>query len=382
MRIGIDARFFGPQETGIGRYVERLISHLEAIDDRHEYVVFLRSKAWELWQPKNARWSKRLADAHWYTVAEQVEMPRIFRQAQLDLLHVPHFNVPLFYRGPFVVTIHDLILDQFPTERATTLEPLLFKVKFAAYQAVVRHAIRNSQAVITVSEHSRQDVLRRFNIDPQKVHVTYESVDPLPEPAGLEVLSEHGVRQPYLLHVGNSYPHKNLERFMEGVRIANTRGERFQVVLVGKRDYFSLQLEAFVKRLGLDNVVFYGFASDQELAGLYAHARAYFFPSLSEGFGLPGLEAMQVGLPLFASQATCLPEVFGPAARYFDPHSAASMAHSIETALHDTLATQQLVVAGREQLRKYSWRQMAVETLRLYERLERHGRTPTSHPTQ
>src|SRR5689334_8418490 len=121
MRIGIDARFFGPQETGIGRYVERLISHLEQIDQVNDYTVLLRRKAWDLWSPKNSRWTKLPADERWYSLAEQIKMPGRYRAAKVDLWHIPHFNIPLLWRGPFVVTIHDLILNQFPTERASTL---------------------------------------------------------------------------------------------------------------------------------------------------------------------------------------------------------------------------------------------------------------------
>lgn len=366
MRIGIDARFFGPQETGIGRYVERLIAHLARIDQSNEFVVFLRAKAWDLWQPPNERWSKVLADVHWYGFREQLIMPRIFRRAKLDLLHVPHFNVPVFYRGPYVVTIHDLILDQFPTERATTLEPFIFRIKFAAYRWSLRRVIHGARRVITVSEHSKKEIVERLGVSPDRIDVTYESVDPLPEAVPWAVLGEHGVVQPYLLHVGNSYPHKNLERLIEAVTIAVDHGERFQLVLVGKRDYFSQRLEELVKHRGLTNVLFYGFASDQELAALYHHAQAYIFPSMSEGFGLPGLEAMQTSTPVYAAQASCLPEIFGPAARYFDPHDVQAMADSIHDALHDTLGRQTLVAAGQHRLKDFSWSTMAAQTRTVY----------------
>ncbi len=368
MRIGIDARFFGPQETGIGRYVERLLSHLGRIDQDHEYVVFLRQKAWDLWQPPNERWSKVLADVHWYGLQEQLTMPKIFYRTKLDLLHVPHFNVPLGYRRPFVVTVHDLILNQFPTERATTLEPILFRLKFAAYRQVLHHAVHSARRVITVSEHSRQDVMKRLGVPAERVAVTYESVDPLPEPVPYSSLAERGVNQPYILHVGNSYPHKNLERLLAAAKIAVTRGDRFQLVLVGKRDYFSHLVEQEAKRLGLENILFFGFANEQELSGLYHHAQAYMFPSMSEGFGLPGLEAMQAGVPVFAAQATSLPEVFGQAAGYFDPLDPISIARSIHQALHDTLERQRLVAAGTERLKDFSWAKMAAETLEVYSR--------------
>lgn len=366
MRIGIDARFFGPLETGIGRYVERLVMHLAAIDKHNHYTLFLRQRGYDWWQPPNAQWNKVLADYHWYGLAEQRHMPGIFRRAKLDLLHVPHFNVPLLTRGRFVVTLHDLILDEFPTERATTLEPLLFAIKFRAYQASVRHAVHDSRAIITVSEHSKKRLIESFRAPAEKITVTYESVDPLPEPVPWQTLAEHGVRRPYFLHVGNSYPHKNLDRLLAAVEIASRRTIDFQLVLVGKNDYFSERLRSEVQKRKMSNVLFYGFASDQELAGLYQHAQAYFFPSLSEGFGLPGLEAMQAGTPLYAARASCLPEVFGPGAEYFDPLDVTSIAQSMEAALHDTLQRQRLILAGRERLTHYSWVRMAEQTLAVY----------------
>lgn len=373
MRIGIDARFFGPLETGIGRYVERLVTHVAAIDTRNEYVIFLRRRSFDWWTPPNERWTKVLADYHWYGLAEQRHMPGVFRRQHLDGLHVPHFNVPLLTRSPFIVTIHDLILDEFPTERATTLEPLLFALKYQAYRAVVRHAVQDSRAIITVSEYSKQQLAQRFHLPDEKITVTYESVDALPDPVPFDHLADKGVRQPYLLHVGNAYPHKNLERLVAAVELANTRHIPFQLVIAGKDDYFSQRLRQEVAKRKLPNVVFFGFASEQELSSLYAHAHAYIFPSLSEGFGLPGLEAMQAGTPVLAARASCLPEVFGDAAIYFDPYQPQSIADSIETALRDTLVRQRLIAAGRRRLESYSWRRMAEQTLTLYEHTFTHG---------
>ena len=172
---------------------------------------------------------------------------------------------------------------------------------------------------------------------------------------------------PYIMYVGNSYPHKNLELLLQATRIAVRQGEKFQVVLVGKRDYFSKRLEELSREMGLSNVLFYGFAPDDELATLYEHAAAYFFPSLSEGFGLPGLEAMQASLPVFAARSASLPEVFGSAAYYFDPHSPEDIVRSIQVALHDTIIRQRLVAAGHERLSHFSWATMAQQTLRVYE---------------
>lgn len=377
MRIGIDARFFGPQQTGIGRYVERLISHLQRIDHRNDYIVFLRRDGFDAWQPTNPRWRKVLADVHWYTVAEQRQLPGIFSRAKLDILHVPHFNVPVLYRGRFVVTIHDLILDQFPTERASTLEPLIFWAKFSAYKLVVLNAVRRATRVITVSEHSRTELRRRFRLPANRVLVTYESVDPLPAPVDHNVLARRGVRPPYLLYVGNSYPHKNLERLVRAWQRLQARRPGGQLVLAGHRDFFSRRLETMVNTEGIPNVFWYGFASEAELTRLYRSATAYVFPSLSEGFGLPGLEAWEADLPVYAARASCLPEVFGQAASYFDPYDLNDIQASLERAMYDTVEHERLRQAGRDRLKQFSWARMAEETLRVYE-LSSHGSTPTN----
>ncbi|MEK7537348.1 MAG: glycosyltransferase family 1 protein, partial [Patescibacteria group bacterium] len=192
-----------------------------------------------------------------------------------------------------------------------------------------------------------------------------------------ESLAERGVRRPYLLHVGNTYPHKNLERLIAAVELTNRRRLDFQLVLVGKDDYFARRLRVEVQQRALRNVLFFGFASDQELAALYQHAQAYIFPSLSEGFGLPGLEAMQAGTPVFAARASCLPEVFADAAAYFDPLEPTAIAQSIERALRDTLLRQRLITAGRRRLTYFSWRRLAEQTLALYEKSSGHGPVST-----
>ncbi len=366
MRIGIDARFFGPQESGLGRYVERLLTHLARQDTHNQYVVFLRSEAWEHWEPPNERWTKVRADFRWYSLTEQRQFPKILHQAKLDLMHFPHFNVPVGYRGAFVVTIHDLTLHRYPTARASTLGPLFYWIKYLAYRWVITRAIRRAQAIICVSEYTKQDVHRQFHVPIEKLTVTYEAVDPLPPPAEWSSLTAKGIRPPYVLYVGNSYPHKNLERLIDAWQIANAATQA-QLVLVGKRDYFSRRLQQYAADRNITGLQWFGFAEDHQLAALYQHAQAYFFPSLYEGFGLPGLEAMQAGIPVYASKASCLPEIFGAAARYFDPQDTQAIARSIDHALHDKLEREQLIAAGKERLTRFSWSDMARATLSVYQ---------------
>ncbi|MDD5043686.1 MAG: glycosyltransferase family 1 protein [Patescibacteria group bacterium] len=377
MKIGIDARFFGPVGKGLGRYTERLIENLERLDQENQYVIFLRKENWNSYQPSNPRFKKVLADYRWYTMAEQLLMPRVIRRAQVDLMHFPHFNIPIFYNRPFVVTIHDLILYRFPTVRATTLSPLFYKIKYWVYKKVIRRAVNKAEKIFAVSEFTKQDILKHFKVPAEKIIVTYCACDgvehgqlKMPEK---KFLGECGISKPFLLYVGNAYPHKNLELLIQIFKkIKGGFNDNLQLVLVGKKDYFYERLE---KGNNDPDVIFFGFAPEAILADLYRHAQLYVFPSMFEGFGLPPLEAMIYGLPVAAAKTSSLPEVLGEAAVYFDPQNLENTAEVITRALKDEGFRADLKKKGFEQIKKYSWRETAHKTLIAYNSLKNqfHG---------
>ncbi|MEK9151989.1 MAG: glycosyltransferase, partial [Patescibacteria group bacterium] len=162
MRIGIDARFYGTIGKGLGRYVSELIRRLEEVDRDNEYLIFLRQANWDAYAPGNPRFRKVLAEFPWYGWSEQLWYPLWLKRFRIDLMHFPHFNVPFLYRRPFVVTIHDLILLSHPTPRATTLGPMLYRIKYAAYWLVIGRAVRDARAILTVSMYSKNEILRQF----------------------------------------------------------------------------------------------------------------------------------------------------------------------------------------------------------------------------
>ncbi len=179
----------------------------------------------------------------------------------------------------------------------------------------------------------------------------------------------HDIKKPYLLYVGNAYPHKNLERLLQAFKIVKNQRHDLSLVLVGKIDYFYQRLQELSQELGLvGKIIFAGQVSDQDLKWLYQNSLAYIFPSLLEGFGLPGLEAMAQGLPVISSDRGPLPEIYGSAAVYFNPEDIEEMALVIVKTVSDRALREKLSQLGQEQAKKYSWQRCAQETLEVYKK--------------
>ncbi len=392
-RIGIDARFYGPVGKGLGRYTQEIVDQVTKLDQTNHYVIFLRAENYADFNCDGQRVRKVLLDINWYGSAEQIIFPFYIWREHLDLMHFPHFNVPIFCPVKFVVTIHDLILIKFPTLRATTLGPVVYKIKNLAYRIVIWLAVKRARRVIAVSEFTKVDIINHFNVWPDKIIVTYEGVAnlnyqlTLPFEKSLsknsndkDVLSRYNINEPFLLYVGNAYPHKNLEglvRVFSRIYNANIRinandannANKIQLVLVGKEDYFYQRLKQFTKRIFVVNnnaVVFPGYIQDNYLKVLYQHARAYVFPSFYEGFGLPPLEAMANGCPVVSSNRTSLPEILSDAALYFDPANEDEIFKQIKLVISDKNLREHMVKRGLEQVKKYSWQECAGETLAIY----------------
>ncbi|MBI3443624.1 glycosyltransferase family 4 protein [Candidatus Woesebacteria bacterium] len=367
MKIGIDARFVGPGGTGLGKYTQKLILNLAKIDKENQYIIFLKENNWSFPNLTNHKnFTKVLADVPWYSLAEQYKMPAIYAFQNLDLLHVPHFNVPILYKGKFIVTIHDLIHHKFREYAATTRNPLIFKIKRFGYKKVIENAVYKSQKIITPSNYVKEDILKNFTVDPSKIVVTYEAAE---EEYFAEINYQLPTTNYQLIYVGNAYPHKNLPRLLDALKILTTNYQQptTRLIIVCPRDVFSDRLKEEVQKRGLEGLVdLKGYLEPQELAKLVRKASAYVVPSLSEGFGIPGLNAMVAGIPVVASNIPVLKEVYSTAALYFNPQDSKDIAAKINKILIDQKTKSDLVKKGRSLVGKYSWLKMAQETLSVY----------------
>lgn len=371
MKIGIDARLYGPKHGGIGRYIENLIKQLEKLDQQHEYFIFLSAHNLADYQPINANFKKVLADIKVYSWQEQLLLPILLKRYHLDLVHFTHFNAPIFYGGKYLVTIHDLIISHYPSSRATTLNPILYSLKLFLYKLVVKVVAHRALKIMTVSNYSKKDIMKLLSIASSKILVTYEGVD-LPienQLDGQALKSTLGIDKDFIMYVGSAYPHKNLDTLIVAFQKVLAKNNNLQLVLVGHKNYFYQRLEQEIDQQSLaTSIILTGYLSDEELSCLYQSAKLYLFPSLIEGFGLPPLEAQSYGLPVLSSSATCLPEILGDSVLYFDPKSSESIANLIRETLNNHELMSDLRQRGFDNQKRYSWIKCATETWQEYQK--------------
>lgn len=365
MRITIDARMMGAGAArGIGRYIEELVRAMLAVDPSHTYILLERHPETSpfLAHPsvKHVR-----ADIPWYGWKEQVRLPGIVKKTMPDIVHIPHWNVPVLDRHPRVVTIHDLILLEDPDSASvTTRGPFVAAVKRAGYQFALKDAVKKSRCILVPSDFTKSWIEKRF-ASHAPITVTGEGMPAPIASAWREADAEH----PYLLYVGSAYPHKGLDTLIDAWKSAETRHHGLSLVIAGKDDAFMRRLRERTAASGLRSVRFLGEVSDARLLSLYAEALGFVFPSLWEGFGLPPLEALSAGCPVLASRAASLPEVLGTGGiLYFNPTDPNAILDAIETLLRDPRGIRGSARQHAAELhRRHDWRLAASQTLKAYE---------------
>ena len=375
MKIIIDARMYGLEHTGIGRYIINLINQIDKIsfqsEDKNEYIILLRKKYFDSLVFKNKNIKKVLADYSHYSFKEQFLLPFQLFLLKPNVVHFPHFNVPFLWFGKYVVTIHDLIKHQSRGIKTTTHNPFIYWLKHIFYLFIVYSAVKRAKKVITPSKWWKNELIKIYNLTQDKVVVTYEGVDDkfkFKKESSSNILEKFKIKKPFVIYTGSLYPHKNADRLLEAIiKINREKKIKLNLVLVCARNFFLKRFEKKVKDKKAESLVkLVGFVDDKDLVALYKEAEAFVFPSLLEGFGLTGLEAMSLGLPTICSSASCLPEVYGQAVAYFDPLDINDMVEKIIQVVSDDDFKKCLTKAGFEKVKEYSWQKMAKETLMIY----------------
>lgn len=371
-KIVIDARMYGSlSSAGIGVYAEELIRHIVKADMVDDFYLLLRESESEIaiLQANVHQITTKIAH---YSLEEQVLLPQLLWRLQPDLVHFTNFNMPIIGPCfPSVVTVHDLTLLFFSGRQENRLKRILYPI-------VMGQSLRRAKKIIAISEYTKQDIIKHFQIPAEKIEVIYEGVPQrlkkIEDKKELQRMrAQFNITDPFLLYVGQWRKHKNLINLIRAFHLVLRRnpGKPFQLVLVGKQDSTHFpEVVRTIKRLNLtEKVVLTGYIPDEDLSLFYSAAEAFVFPSLYEGFGIPPLEAMRVGLPVVASNASCIPEVLGPAATYFDPLDVEDMAQKMSEVLRSYTLKRKLSEAGKKWVTRYSYNKMAKQTLDLYRQI-------------
>jgi len=364
-KVGIDVRLWS--ETGIGRYTRNLVENLGKSDSNLQYILFGLPKDLDGINHQVAGFKNKSnfvtigADIRWHSVAEQIRFPKLLNTYNLDLMHFPYFSVPVFYNKPFIVTVHDLIINHFSTGQATTLPLPMYYAKRFGYSFILKNAITKSVKIITPSMSTKQEVLEHYNVSESKIIVTPEGVDSSILDFKLTTFRE---KHPYFLYVGNAYPHKNIEKLIDAFILFSEKYPEYKLRLVGKKDYFYKKL---INRTKHKNIEFAGYLSDHDLSKQYMQSDALFVPSLMEGFGLTALEGMKMGAIVACSDIPSLNEVCGKNAFYFEPSDVLSIIAIMEQIKGLSKdARLDMIKQGKKQVEKFSWEKMTKETIDVY----------------
>jgi glycosyltransferase involved in cell wall biosynthesis len=385
MRIGINALFLQKPMVAAGLHLYHLLEGLDAFDRRNDYVLlsprFRKAYATRFPQLTADRFRRievftkvaRLGDNVEKLWWEQIGLVQAVTREKVDLLHCPYFTAPVTQTCPTVVTIHDVIPLVLPEYRARESNRL--------YHGLNSFTSRRANAIIAVSECSRRDIVSTLGIPADRIHVIGNAVHPSYHPIAdswllAAVRERYNIARKYILYFGGFDMRKNVRRIIRSYAAlpAPLRAE-YQLVIAGRLHLLGHPLypdpRPLVRELDMgDRIIFTGQIREQDKAPLYSGATAFVFPSLYEGFGMPVLEAMACGAPVISSRVSALPEVVGDAGVLVDPYSEPAISEALGELLTSPKRRQELGQRARERSRMFSWRQVAEQTVAVYEQVK------------
>jgi len=369
MRIAIDAHSVGARLGGNETYAINLIEALAQIDQTNHYTLYVtKPPAVDRFANRWPNFTVRLTLPHTPIVRIPLTLSRELRRHPVDLLHV-QYTAPPFAPCPIVTTIHDLAYEHLPET--------FNRRSWMQMRLTVRRTARRAAHIITVSEYSRQDIIKTYGIDPEFVTVTPEAAPHsfarvTDEDRLSNVRKSYGIERDYILSLCSIQPRKNLVRLIQAyslLRRSHPEGKLPQLVLAGKRAWLDNETMRAAQRDELSaDIRFTGYVADEDLNALYSGATCFVYPSYFEGFGLPVLEAMKCGTPVIAGNRTSIPEVAGEAALLFDPFDVNSLVEALTRVVNDSEYRATLSVKGLQRANEFSWQTTARLTLAVYEK--------------
>ncbi|PIZ54048.1 hypothetical protein COY25_02595 [Candidatus Uhrbacteria bacterium CG_4_10_14_0_2_um_filter_41_7] len=366
MQIAIDARFYGLEHAGLGRYTVNLIRELTKLDQENQYTLFVWEKYKDLDLPDN--FSIKVVNAKHHSFGEQILLASAIGIGKYDIVHFPHFIVPILnLTTPFIVTIHDLIKNEFDSKETSTLPLWQFAIKNQLYRLDMWWAVNRSRAIISPSKHVKQRIIETYHISGEKIYPIYEGFDSTITEISInsDSLSNQGVIKPYILYVGKSYVHKQVEFIIDELE---NIPKNVALVLVGEKGIFWERTLARVKNKQVLNRVHHlGFVNDAVLASLYQNALCFVSASLDEGFSLPPLEAINLKCPLILSDIPVHREIYQDSAIYFDPRNHSELAEKVRLLAKNSQYFDKQISTGLDLIKSYNWGSMTKQIINLYQ---------------
>ncbi len=362
--IVIDARVvIENQGHGIARHVDELVRYLMAMGTHYRFVLLVNKSSPFLKCELPHNFSTIILRSSWINLIGQFELFFILRKLKFDLFHSPSFIVPILTPFRFAVTLHDL--NHVVLAENYSLFHRIY------YNFFLARKIKKASAIITVSLFSKEVIASYFKIDTQSIHVIYNGINanfhPISEfpPEQVEHFRlRYELPEKYILSIGNKKPHKNLRRLVEAYCLGNYS---IPLVLATEFDHGILDIASRANKRHMIHFVRY--IPNDELPLLYGLAKAFAYPSLYEGFGLPPLEAAACGVPVVTSDRSSLPEIMGEGAMYVNPEDLDDIRRGLDRALTDFVQIEHNKRIGLELVKKFSWQTMAKETFDLYKKI-------------
>jgi glycosyltransferase involved in cell wall biosynthesis len=371
MRIGIDATAVPPKPMGAGLYIIYLIQELGKLESAHEFIVF----AQEYLRPHLEKQVSDKIQIHWLKnisvprrlVWEQISFPRLVRRLKLDLLHSPHYTMPLSRPVPSVVTYHDMIFFIHPEKH--TLAKRYF------FPWMMRRSAKKADIIVTDSESTRQDAMRFLEIPPEKIvtiHLGYQEIfRQITDADALSAIrQQYRLPERFIFYAGAFEPRKNVPLLLSAFEQLSQKYTDLFLVVTGGTGWDNRETISQINAMhAKDRVVRLGHIPYADLPSIFNLAHVFVYPSLYEGFGLPPLEGMACGTPVITSNISSMPEFVGDAGILVPPNDEGALFDAIQRVLDDEALRQHLREAGPRRAANFTWKHTAEKTLEIYQQV-------------
>jgi glycosyltransferase involved in cell wall biosynthesis len=373
MRIAINTLPLLDNKAGAERYTQNIIQYLFSGDPVNQYHLILSRINQYFYQTGQVGPRQTVLNLDtrkkWIRIlAEQIILPRLLKREGADLLFSPCNIGPRNPPVPMVITLFDLHWLRFPE--------LFSPLRLAYLRRALTWSARQAEAVLTISENSKKDLISLLSVPEEKITVTYVGLDPLfrkipPQSELQELRRRYGLKNRFILSVGQLHKRKNVPGLLQAYRrLAAHSALNVQLVLAGGEGDGAAEVREAVRQIGPDRVILTGCLTDEDLLRFYHAAECLVYPSFYEGFGLPVLEAMACGCPVITSNVSSLPEVAGEAALLVDPQRIETITTALVSLLTNPGLSQTLIQKGFEQARRFTWEAAARKTLDVFEKVK------------